>query len=273
MKSNPTLAPQGKRPFLHRLSLALRYTCLAWMLTMVLARPVPAAEIKFGGYTWTVRSGEGGPGPNRWSERNVWLDAAGNLHLKLARDGTNWSCAEVTMTQRLGFGRYQFQTLGRVDQLDENVVLGLFNYPTGDVGPDGSHEIDIEYARWGRAANPPGNFTVWPVAVQLRQTTKGFPFTLRGEASTHRFLWRPESIRFQCLDGHHDDDAGELAAWNYQPPDPDRRIARKPMPVHLNLWLFQGRPPKNGAEVELTIRSFQFVPEPRAGNNGMPPNP
>ena len=240
-------------------------------LALMWVAPARAAEISFGGYTWTVRSGQGGPGPNTWAERNVWLDAAGNLHLKIARAGTNWSCAEVTMTRRLGYGRYQFQTLGRVDRLDENVVLGLFNYPTGDVGPDASNEIDIEYARWGRAANPIGNFTVWPVAVHLRQTTKGFPFTLAGEASTHRFVWSPDRIRFQCLDGHRDDDAGELAAWTYQPPDPARRIATKPMPVHLNLWLFQGRPPKNGAEVEITIRSFRFTPEP--GAQGDRPSP
>jgi hypothetical protein len=37
-----------------------------------------------------------------------------------------------------------FQTNGRLDLLDDNVVLGLFNYPTEDVGPDGTHELDIE---------------------------------------------------------------------------------------------------------------------------------
>ena len=51
----------------------------------------------------------------------------------------------------LGFGRYQFQVIGRIDQLDPNVVLGLFKYPTPDVGPDGTNEIDIEFAQWGRA--------------------------------------------------------------------------------------------------------------------------
>ena len=39
------------------------------------------------------------------------------------------------MRSRPGFGRYQFQVAGRLDLLDDNVVLGLFNYPAGDVGP------------------------------------------------------------------------------------------------------------------------------------------
>ena len=33
------------------------------------------------------------------------------------------------------------------------------------------------------------------------------------------------------------------------------------MPVHINLWLFKGLPPKDGQEVEVIIRDFQFAPE------------
>ena len=48
-----------------------------------------------------------------------------------------------------GFLAALSQVNGRLDQLDDNVTLGLFSYPTGDVGPDGTHEIDLEFARWG----------------------------------------------------------------------------------------------------------------------------
>lgn len=230
---------------------------------MVLLAAPRAAEIRFGGYTWTVRSGQGGPGPNRWDERNVWLDAATNLHLKISHREGQWSCAEVTLRERLGFGRYEFQTTGRIDRLDDHVVLGLFNYPTGDVGPDATHEIDIEFARWGQAANPIGNYTVWPVDPTLKQVTHGFPFVLAGDASTHRFTWSRERVVFQSLGGHRaaGDDGGEVHRWVFAPAEPQRRIASKPMPVHLNLWLFQGRPPKDGREVEVVIRAFRFEGE------------
>jgi hypothetical protein len=33
------------------------------------------------------------------------------------------------------------------------------------------------------------------------------------------------------------------------------------MPVHINLWLFQGRPPKDGQEVEVIIRGFKYTPD------------
>jgi hypothetical protein len=116
-------------------------------LFLALGLSIQAKEVEFGGYTWAIRSGFGGPGPNTWDENNVWLDASTNLHLKTSQRDGKWSCAEVTMRKRLGFGRYQFQVQGRVDRFDDYVVLGLFNYPTGDVGPDGTHEMDIEFAR------------------------------------------------------------------------------------------------------------------------------
>ena len=119
----------------------------------------------------------------------MWLDSADHLHLKISHRGGKWSCAEITMQKRLGFGRYEFQTTGWLDRLDDNVVLGLFNYPTTDVGPDGTHEIDIEFARWGEARNPLGNFTVWPVERELKQVSKAFPVVLTGGEATHRFTW------------------------------------------------------------------------------------
>ena len=40
-----------------------------------------ATTVNFAGYSWAVRSGQGGPGPNNWSAANASVDAAGALHL------------------------------------------------------------------------------------------------------------------------------------------------------------------------------------------------
>jgi len=123
----------------------------------------PAKTLRFAGYDWVAKSAtHEGPGPNNWNENNVWVDQGGYLHLKLTKQGDRWYCAEVLTKDRLGFGRYQFWVVGRLDRLDPNVVLGLFNYPTPDVGPDGTNEIDIEFAQWGKPEAPIGNYTVWP---------------------------------------------------------------------------------------------------------------
>lgn len=246
-------------------------------MALGLALAVPAcaeaATLEFAGYHWTVRSGHGGPGPNTWEERNVWLDASGHLHLKISHRDGKWSCAEVTTQQRLGFGRYQFQVEGPIDRFDDHIVLGLFNYPTRDVGEDATHEIDIEFARWGNAKAPIGNYTVWPVEKALKPTSKTFEFKLAGPTSTHRFDWSATRIRYQSLHGSREDDQAEFARWVFEPEDPLKRIARKPMPVHLNLWLFQGKPPKDPQEVEVVIRGFRFTPDVAGSDGGIPAPP
>jgi hypothetical protein len=141
------------------------------------------------------------------------------------------------------------------------MVLGLFNYPTGDVGPDGTHEIDIEFARWGDSKNPMGNYTVWPVMKSLRQASRSFRFALNGDQTTHRLIWSRDEVKFRSLQGHRDDDREEINAWVYSPNEASRFISQQPMPVHINLWLFKGLAPKDGREVEVIIHNFKFTPE------------
>lgn len=222
---------------------------------------IPNGNILFSGYEWEVRdSGLSGPGPNRWDRNNVWLDENGDLHLKITHTANGWHCAEVMMTERLGFGTYQFEIIGPIDRLDPNIVLGLFNYPTADVGPDATNEIDIEFAKWGDPEAPIGNFTVWPVLPGLTQVSESFPVQLNGTYTTHRFTWQSTQIHFESLHGHRADSNNLIAEWLYQPQNASNSISQQPMPVHINLWLFQGQPPTAGKEVEIMIRSFTFTP-------------
>lgn len=219
-----------------------------------------AATLQFSGYTWEVRSGEGGPGPCHWNPANAFVDAAGQLHLKLSQEDGVWSCAEVSLadTNRLGFGVYQFEVIGAIDRLDRNVVLGLFNYPPPDVGPDSTNEIDVEIARWGDLANPNLNFTVWPTRDNLLPQGKVYEFSLAGTYTTHRFTWRSNGILFQSLNGHRSDNRSPIARWQFSPKQPARYVPQRPLPVHINLWLFDGNPPPDGREVEIVISKFSY---------------
>lgn len=219
--------------------------------------------IRFSGYDWDVRqAGLGGPGPNQWEPGNAWVDAKGQLHLKIThgKDG-GWRCAEVATRRKFGLGRYQFQITGPLGQLDPNVVLGLFDYPTPDIGPDGTHEIDIEFSRWGHPASPEGNFTVYPALPGLANATHGFavpPGTLN---TTQRFVRERGKTSFQSLRGFPNGNAAEFARWVFPPADPEKRISQAAMPILLNLWLFQGKPPQDGRDVEIIVRQFSFQPE------------
>ena len=223
--------------------------------------PAHAKTLAFAGYTWDVRSGSGGPGPNTWNATNAWVDAAGALHLRVVlRDGV-WTCAEVTLQQRLGFGTYEFMVTGPIDQLDKNLVLGLFDYPTADVGLDGTNEIDIEFSHWGNAANPIGNYTVWPAVAGAQPTTHTFTFALSDDRTTHRFIWSPDHIAFRSMRGIGSGSLPAFGQWNYKPTNPARHIPQNALPVHLNLWLFQGQAPSNGQPVVIVINGFHFTPQ------------
>ena len=230
-------------------------------LMMLMVTASQCATVSFSGHTWVVRSsGRGGPGPNYWEPNNVSVDSNGYLHLRLTQQDGKWSCAELHTQERLGFGRYEFWLTGPVDRLDRNVVLGLFNYPTSDVGLDGTHEIDIEFAQWGISSAAGGNYTVWRATNSLRRESKAFALRLEGDSSEHSFTWASTNVVFES----HEERAGvrtrQLATWVFRPRNPAACISREPMPIHINLWCFRGQPPSDGKEVELIVRAFKFTP-------------
>jgi hypothetical protein len=225
--------------------------------------------ITFSGFQWDVKptglappppGPPRGPGPNMWDDGNAQVDNKGQLHLKITAGDPKWHCVELTTQQRLGFGRYQFQLIGRVDKLDRNVVLGLFKYPPADVGPDGTNEIDIEFAQWNSATTNIADYVVFPASGQrAKGDNLEFKFALNGDYTTHRFLWQPDRVMFQSLHGHRNDDAQEFQRWLYK-PNQARLIPQQPTPVHINLWLKDAIPPSDGAEVEIVVSQFTFGP-------------
>lgn len=220
-----------------------------------------AKTIEFSGLKWIVRTGHGGAGPNYWSKQNVWVDEWGQLHLKISKIGDKWYSSEVFTEKPLGFGVYKFYIIGKVDQLDPNVVLGIFNYPTHYNPRDGSNEIDIEISRWGATGEKESNisFTVWPSNVKYTKSTLNFAFNLNGTFSTHGFLWDKDLVFFQSGYGHHSDFKYPILSWLFSPPDYENYIPQKPLPIHLNLWLLKGIPPKNNQPVEVIIKKFCYI--------------
>jgi len=213
------------------------------------------AQITWQGYNWHVKEGTRlGPGPNNWASKNAYVDSNGGLHLKITNDGGVWNCAEVWTTQNFGFGTYQWQIDGQIDQFDREIVLGLFHYN----GPDGINEIDIEYALWGVADNHNGWWTVYPSTTGYSPTSNGFPFTLSGTYTTSRYNWTSTGVNYRLLGGFQPlgSNTNTMQSWDFV-PSPSSRVPQRPMSVHMNLWLFQGRVPADGKEVEIVIKGYQ----------------
>ena len=218
--------------------------------------------ITFSGYDWEVKSScekTIGPGPNYFSDRekDVWVDEAGQLHLKITKKDGNWYCTEVFTERSLGYGKYIFYTASRVDQLDKNIVLGLFTWD--ETAPDDNYrEIDIEFSRWGKEINDNAQYVVqpWDSPGNIHR----FNIELNGDYSTHFFNWGPDSVFFQSLYGHpilppNPEDI--IESWTYTGGDiPPAGLEN----ARINLWLFRGNPPSDGKDAEIIIKAFEFIP-------------
>ena len=217
-----------------------------------------ARTLEFSGYEWIVKTSDGeqvGPGPNYFSdsEENVWVDSEGRLHLKIMQRDGRWYCAEVISTENFGYGTYRFYTESRIDQIDQNAVLGLF---TWDDDPAYHHrEIDIEFSRWGQTENDNAQFVVQPYTKS--DNIHRFNVELSDTHSTHSFDWKSDEVFFQSTHGDY------IESWSYyidqDIPLPGNENAR------MNLWLFGGEPPSEA--VEVIVSAFEFIPV------GTPPQP
>jgi len=215
------------------------------------------STLQFSGYTWYIKSSNDalGPGANIFNGNNAFVDSNGRLHLKITKNTTTgkWNCAEIYSAQNFGYGSYQWQVEGRIDSMDKNIVLGLFNYS----GHNLFDEMDIEFARWGNSAWPNLNYTVWP-AVSGQSTwdyTKFF--TLNGTYTTHRFTRTSSSVVFRSMHGHVNDNTNQFATATCS--SPASSISTLSMPVHMNLWLYDGFAPSDGKEVEIIIHNFKYT--------------
>ncbi len=154
--------------------------------------------IDFSGYTWKVKSSEirTGPGPNYFSDReeDVWVDENGHLHLRVVSRNGKWYSTEVFIVEALGYGTYTFSLASRIDQLDKNIVLGLFTWD--EIASEHNYrEIDIEFSRWGEEIGDNSQFVVQPwgrVGNRYR-----FNMGLQEVYSTHSFDWNMENTVFK----------------------------------------------------------------------------
>ena len=219
--------------------------------------------LQFSDRTWRVKGpGWYGPGNNYFSDSQqiIWVDAQQRLHLSLKQIAGSWQSSEVTLNDALGYGDYIFTTIGPLQTLDVNVVLGIFLWQYGPYGTQpGSwwnpyNEIDVEYSRWGNPAAEIGQFVAqpWDWAGNMHRYPAVFGAS---QLSSHAFRWLPDKVEFRSWYGGPADEtpANIIASWTYTGP----HIPRPEQPrVHLNLW----RTNNPATNQEVVFDDFTFIP-------------
>jgi hypothetical protein len=231
------------------------------LASAVVTRQYPGVRwLSFSGYDWWVKTSPGkvGPGPNYFSDstNNVWLDGQNQLHLRITNRSNQWQCAEVVTARTFGAGGYRFAPASRVDNLNPNVVLGLFTWSDDPVFAD--REIDIECSRWGNAADVNNaQYVVQPYDQSGHLVRFAVP---NGQTnSTLLFIWETSEVDFQSQRGSYvanPSPANVISNWTYTLTVPETGDEN----VRMNLWLYNGAAPTDSNEVEVVIQSFQFVP-------------
>lgn len=224
------------------------------------AEAIRYEKLDFAGYEWRIkRSGDPvEPGPN-YFEDNAWVDGAGNLHLQIDQRDGDWYCSEVIADESFGYGTYVFTVCGRIDLLDENIVLGLFTWE--DCVPEHNYrEIDIELSQWGNSSNDNAQFVVqpWDMSGNMFRFNIDLP-RCGHKKTTHVFSWQPECIRFWSYYGDASsviETENLIASWHYSGDDIPPAGNENP---RINFWLMGGSTPNNGSEAEIVLTSFQHV--------------
>lgn len=253
---------RGQRVFWGLLAISLFLISMDCVNYKYKIGPSEQGILLFSGYRWIVKSSENSirPGPNYFSNTNVWVDKQGQLHLKITRRNGRWYCAQITSEKFFGYGKYIFYLKGRIDQLDKNVVVGLF---TWDKDAHESHycEIDIEFARWGQLINDNAQFVVQPSGNRPENKHR-FNIQLKGKYSTHSFNWKGKEVFFQSFHDHYlvpPNNNHVIKSWDYNTSE--NILESENVKVKINLWLFKGMPPSDNREIEIIIKKFEFVPQ------------
>lgn len=183
-------------------------------------------SIVFSGLTWYVKTGFGrGPGGNNWHEDCVEVDSAGRLHLRIRKIDGVWYCGEIISDFTAEIGDYTFFLASNVERLDKNIVFGLFLYEND------TKEVDIEFFNG--------------VAIYCVQPDEFFKFKLNlsGSHSRHSINFH-QVVSFTSHHGHGLE--YPIRGWvSHKASSAYMRNAK----LHLNLWLKNGIPPNEEAEV------------------------
>ncbi|HUM45310.1 MAG TPA: glycoside hydrolase family 16 protein [Chitinophagales bacterium] len=283
-----------------------QYLIVAAMLSLLLSscqkadlQPVETADsgeklfftaLNFSGYTWTVRNSNNtqqGPGGNYFSPKNtvVFVDANGDLHLKILKNNKKWLCSEVYMQQATGYGKYIFTTKGNLESYDKKIVAGLFTWDNFNYQSQANSELDVEFARWGIGNNTDVmSYSVQPTrgGVYTERAfipTSDLVYDVQGY-TTHIIDWNASRVKFESHSGEDTTIATLTHSFVFDTNNPPRTaneggVISDPIVIpapgsdtrpHINFWLFdangngKGDAPSNGLNAELVIHKFQYIP-------------
>lgn len=213
----------------------------------------PPHYLQFSAYEWTVRqSGSDRYGtPHRYSVSNTSVDDKGYLHLRVTKQDTEWTCAEVALPRSLGYGRYEAVVDG-VDRLEPATVFDMFTWDRAGTDQN-RREINTQFARWGDPKAQNAEFSVQP----YYRPVNTYRYSVSGAPLLLTMLW--QSGRAQFTTSRVDGSGRPLRSvaehtFTADIPSPESEA------IHLNLCIFDYGKVHQTADSEVIVKSFRYLP-------------
>lgn len=239
--------------------------------------------VYFSGYTWDVKFNDYqvGPGPNYFSRfyEDVFIDENGYLHMRIAEHDGKWYSSEIVGRDTLGYGTYTWVMQADLENIPENVTVGLFTWNTESFYTDANSEVDIEFSKWGDSnLETTLHYSVQPVAFgptypERTHNAITQPGDLIG-VTTHTFTWTDTLITWASYMGDGVDPSKLTASWSFDLDNPARvknenGNSSEPIVIpgpaaatnaRINFWLLPwiSTTPTDGLEQEIVVRRFTF---------------
>jgi hypothetical protein len=169
----------------------------------------PTKPLHFSGYDWKVRtiaSDRGGLN-NLYDGDNAWTDANGALHLRIKKKEGRWSCAEMVLTQSLGYGTY-IAVVRDTSRLEPAAVFSMTTFDDW-AGDQHYREMDVEISKWGDAASKTNaQYGIQPFFVPGNVA----PFSAPAGTLTHTLHWESGKASFKTVRGSSMDGGAPVVA-------------------------------------------------------------
>lgn len=215
-------------------------------------KKAPHRTIGFSGYDWLVRAAPSDRGGrNAYDPANAWTDAEGAMHLRIAGKAPDWTCAEVSLTRRLGYGTYRF-VVRDAAHLEPAAVLSMFTWD-GAATDQNQREMDIEISRWGDPAAKNAQYVIQPYYVAANIVR----FTAPPGVLTHTLRWEPGRVTLRT-------DRGSGSTPGVRPIAERAFTSGVPAPgnetVRMNLYVFRRSVAALERGTEVVIEKFEYLP-------------
>ena len=214
----------------------------------------PTKQLQFSGYEWRVRTiaSDWGGLNNLYDGDNAWTDASGALHLRIKKNGDRWSCADLALTQTLGYGTYSL-VVRDTTHLEPAAVLSMSTFDE-EGGDQHYREMDVEMGRLGDASNKNNaQYAVQPFYVPGNIA----PFRVPSGTLTHSMHWESGRASFKTARGSSMDAGAPLVSehvFTSGVPSRGKEV------VVLLLYVVASDKSPLQKEQEVVIEKFEYLP-------------